>query len=200
VPKFDPQVQAAILFAAKAHGDQLRKDGRTPYLVHPVGVMRLLSSRLGVTDAEMLEAALLHDVLEDTDAEEAELERAFGARVLRIVKDLTLPDDAHGPKVPTEVKTRHLVEALRRVAWDSVVVKLCDRWDNLGDAGAALWTAEKTEGFCRQSEAMLETVRERRNRQPEPPALHGPVEAALEGVQQAIGDARAELRSRVHSR
>lgn len=200
VPKVDPQVQAALLFAAKAHGDQIRKDGRTPYIVHPMGVMRLLSSRLGVTDPDLLQAALLHDVLEDTETTAEEVGRKFGPRVLAIVQDLTLPDDAHGPKVPTDVKTRHLVEALRRIPWESVLVKLCDRWDNLSDAGAALWTAEKTEGFCRQSELMLEAVRERRLRQPEAPSLTPALESALEGVQQVIGSARAELRSRAARR
>lgn len=198
--KIDPGVQAAILFAAAAHSDQLRKDGRTPYLVHPMGVMRLLSSRLVVQDPEMLQAALLHDVLEDTDATPQQVGKKFGPRVLQMVQELTLPDDAHGPKVPTEVKTRHLVDALRKMQWETVVVKLCDRWDNLSDTGAALWTEEKTEGFCHQSELMLQAVDERRARGREPEHLSVPLEKAMEGVRQAIGTARAELRERGSSR
>ena len=193
--KLDPRVLRALQLAVKAHGQQLRKDGRTPYVVHPFGVMRKLSTHLGVTDHELLEAALLHDVLEDTDVASEKIRREFGERVLTHVLELTLPPDVHGPSVSTETKTRHLVDGLRHISWEGVLIKLCDRWDNLTDARAARWSGEKLEGFLQQTEEMLSAVKERRAHEPEPPSLSKPLERGLEGTRRALDEARAHAGS-----
>ncbi len=189
--KLDPRVLRALQLAVEAHGQQLRKDGRTPYVVHPFGVMRKLSTHLGVTDHELLEAALLHDVLEDTDVPSEKIRQEFGERVLTHVLELTLPPDVHGPSVSTETKTRHLVDGLRHISWESVLIKLCDRWDNLTDARAARWSGEKLEGFLQQTEEMLTAVKERRAREPEPASLSQPLERGLEGLRRALAEVRA---------
>lgn len=60
-------------FADKAHGTQRRRYKPEPYIVHPLRVMNLC--REHVNDIAILSAALLHDVLEDTDISELELHR-----------------------------------------------------------------------------------------------------------------------------
>ncbi len=58
----------AIQFAAIQHKDQRRKDPQqTPYINHPIGVAYILMKEGGVTDIPTLQAAVLHDTVEDTD-------------------------------------------------------------------------------------------------------------------------------------
>ena len=75
----------AIVFATQQHAEQKRKDG-SPYIFHPLAVMRWLKDR-GYGE-EYLTTAMLHDVLEDTDAKEEDLEE-YGEQVSNAVKLLT---------------------------------------------------------------------------------------------------------------
>ncbi len=95
VQRPDPRVVDAIRFAAEAHRDQSRKDGRTPYIVHPVAVLRRLSSDLGMKEADLLCAAVLHDVIEDSVVTREDLELRFGARVAGWVQELSVPAGLH---------------------------------------------------------------------------------------------------------
>lgn len=85
----DQQVfNRAVAFAAQKHAGQTRRDG-TPYIYHPLKVAELLKE--GGFDLTCQVAAVLHDVLEDTNATEAEV-AAFGQEVLAAVKLLTRPE------------------------------------------------------------------------------------------------------------
>jgi (p)ppGpp synthase/HD superfamily hydrolase len=75
-------VRRAYVFAERAHRGQRRKDGQA-YISHPVRVARLLGA-LGY-DAEVVAAALLHDVVEDTQVTLEEIRVAFGPRVALLV-------------------------------------------------------------------------------------------------------------------
>jgi len=82
-------LDTAISFAALAHADQRRKYSGEPYICHPIEVMQTVRS---VTHTEeMLIAAVLHDVIEDTPVTELEIGRRFGDDVLRLVVELTEP-------------------------------------------------------------------------------------------------------------
>jgi (p)ppGpp synthase/HD superfamily hydrolase len=74
---------AALEWAAAQHSDQRRAMDRAPFILHPLEVAALLSGR-GYDD-EVIAAGLLHDVVEDTDADLAEVRERFGERVARIV-------------------------------------------------------------------------------------------------------------------
>lgn len=167
----DPTVIDAIRLAVEAHQHQSRKDGRTPYIVHPVSVMRRLSSDIGMEDPEMLCAAVLHDVIEDSNVTRAELEKRFGARVAGWVQELTVPADLHGPSVPDVRKTEVLVRDIGRMSWEAVLIKLCDRWDNLRDMANALWPAEKRTSYLRQTAEILQALDRRWAASPPPPSL-----------------------------
>ena len=79
----------ALAFAAHKHRDQRRKDpAASPYINHPIALADVLVNEGGVTDVEVLCAALLHDTVEDTDTTPQEIEGAFGARVARIVAEV----------------------------------------------------------------------------------------------------------------
>lgn len=80
----DPDLlRRAFEFALAAHGDQIRKGLRVPFVAHLMGVCALVMEHGG--DAETSAAALLHDTLEDTPTTAGDLEGAFGARVAAIV-------------------------------------------------------------------------------------------------------------------
>lgn len=75
-------VDEAYEFAKKAHGDQVRYSGE-PYIIHPVSVAQILLSMN--PDLATVQAALLHDVTEDTEVKIEEIEKVFGADVAKLV-------------------------------------------------------------------------------------------------------------------
>lgn len=79
--------EQAILFATHAHAGQVRKYTLEPYVAHPVAVMALVAT-VPHTE-EMLAAAVLHDVLEDTTISLTHLTLAFGPVVSGLVSELT---------------------------------------------------------------------------------------------------------------
>jgi (p)ppGpp synthase/HD superfamily hydrolase len=78
-----PLTQAAIEYARSRHGDQRRAADGAPFLVHLLEVASLLE-RSGYPD-HVVAAAVLHDVLEDTDTDPAELRSRFGGEVCELV-------------------------------------------------------------------------------------------------------------------
>ena len=76
-------VSRAVIFAAAAHDGQVRKGTDIPYIVHP---MEAAAIAAGLTnDPEVIAAAVLHDVVEDTGTTKNELEAEFGSRVAELV-------------------------------------------------------------------------------------------------------------------
>ena len=72
---------AALDFAAIRHRDQKRKGtDASPYINHPIEVAQVLTSVGGVTDADLLRAAVLHDTVEDTDTSSPRRSRPTSAR------------------------------------------------------------------------------------------------------------------------
>jgi (p)ppGpp synthase/HD superfamily hydrolase len=91
-----PLTRHALAFAATCHEGQTRDVGDIPFVTHPVEVACLLHEA-GYSD-EVVAAGVLHDVLEDTEAELEDLEQRFGPEVARLVAavsdDPTIEDDA----------------------------------------------------------------------------------------------------------
>ena len=86
-----PLVRAAFSWAARRHVGQSRAVDDAPFILHPVEVAALLSSR--AYDDEVIAAGLLHDVVENTEAGIDDVRARFGDRVARIVASVT-EDDA----------------------------------------------------------------------------------------------------------
>jgi guanosine-3',5'-bis(diphosphate) 3'-pyrophosphohydrolase len=119
----------ALAFAAHKHRDQRRKDaGASPYINHPIALADLLVNEAGITDVEVLCAALLHDTLEDTDTRHEELVDAFGSRIARIVAEVT--DDK---SLKSEERKRLQVEHAPKLSAEAKLVKLADKTCNLRD-------------------------------------------------------------------
>ncbi len=80
-------IRKAFDVAADAHKDQRRKTGE-PYIYHPIAVAKIVANEIGL-GAFSIAAALLHDVVEDTDYTFADLEQIFGETITKIVNGLT---------------------------------------------------------------------------------------------------------------
>ncbi|XP_008158257.2 guanosine-3',5'-bis(diphosphate) 3'-pyrophosphohydrolase MESH1 [Eptesicus fuscus] len=123
------QLLEAADFAAHKHRRQRRMDPEgTPYINHPIGVARILTHEAGITDLAVLQAALLHDTVEDTDATLEEVELRFGAQVRRLVEEVT--DDKTLPKPE---RKRLQVERAPHSSPGAKLVKLADKLYNLRD-------------------------------------------------------------------
>lgn len=82
-------INKAIEFASRAHAGQTRKYSHQPYVYHPLRVAMYVHNLSNATE-EMVQAAVLHDVLEDCpNVTEAQLRENFGPVVVKLVKELT---------------------------------------------------------------------------------------------------------------
>jgi guanosine-3',5'-bis(diphosphate) 3'-pyrophosphohydrolase len=125
--------QAASL-AARAHAGQVRKDGKTPYAAHATRVALLLATDFEVRDDEVLAAALLHDVIEDTTVDYDDLLEDFGPRVADLVA--VLSKDKRLPEADREAAYD---AALAEGPWEARLIKLADVCDNVLDSATAPW-------------------------------------------------------------
>jgi (p)ppGpp synthase/HD superfamily hydrolase len=121
------RVHEAAVFAAEHHGDQRRPTG-APYTEHLLEALEVLVRGAGVTSPEILCAAVLHDVVEDTSCTLGEIQSAFGPRVAELVGWVTIPEPGPGQDKAT-VKEEYL-RGLRHAPRDARLVKLADRASN----------------------------------------------------------------------
>ncbi|KAG7164719.1 guanosine-3',5'-bis(diphosphate) 3'-pyrophosphohydrolase MESH1-like [Homarus americanus] len=130
-----------VNFAAVKHKDQRRKDPeQTPYINHPIGVANLLVEG-EVKDMAVLQAAILHDTVEDTDTTNEELVMEFGTKVAGIVAEVT--DNKNLDK--QERKRLQIVKAAS-ASKEAKLVKLGDKLYNLRDLDRTTphgWTQER---------------------------------------------------------
>lgn len=119
----------AINFAAKKHRQEKRKgaDGE-PYINHPLEVLNLLTNVGLVEDFDILIAAVLHDTIEDTDTSKEEIKKLFGAKVSKMVMELT--DDKSLPKAE---RKQLQIEHAPHVSDGAKQIKLCDKISNIRD-------------------------------------------------------------------
>jgi (p)ppGpp synthase/HD superfamily hydrolase len=116
-----PLARAAVEFAEEHHAGQRRESDGAPFVIHPLEVASLLH-RSGYPD-HVVAAAVLHDVLEDTDAERSELEAEFGRQVSDLVA--TVSDD---PSIPDEDERKEeLRSRVRRAGGYAAAVYAADK-------------------------------------------------------------------------
>lgn len=147
-------VDKAILFATQAHGriDQRRLYTGQPYDAHLRAVAGIVAT---VTDdQELIAAAWLHDVVEDTPATFDELEREFGVAVMRLVAEVTdISRPSDGNRATRRAMDReHLAQASAR----GMTIKLADLIDNCADICRHDERFGRT--FLREMEALLDVL------------------------------------------
>jgi (p)ppGpp synthase/HD superfamily hydrolase len=126
------RLHQAVAYAQAHHGDQRRPTG-APYREHLLEALEVLVCGAAVTDAEILCAAVLHDVVEDTDRTVDDVRAAFGPRVAGLVGWVTIPEPRPGQD-KAAVKEEYL-RGLRHAPRDAILVKLADRASNAQTLG-----------------------------------------------------------------
>ena len=122
-------VEKAYFVAKKAHEGQFRFSGE-PYIIHPISVAVILYN-LGM-DGESMAAALLHDVVEDTDMTKENIQEDFGEDVANLVEGVTKLG-----KVPIFTKEEQQAENVRKMLMAMsqdirvIIIKLADRIHNM---------------------------------------------------------------------
>lgn len=121
----------AVVFAIAAHGTQTRKGTSVPYVSHLLQVSGLVLEFGG--DLDQAAAAVLHDVVEDTERTLGDVAAAFGADVAAIVSDCTdtLEDEAPGAKRPWKERKTRYIGKLQGVGQRSALVIGCDKLHNM---------------------------------------------------------------------
>ena len=129
-PNIDEELLTrAYLTAKKYHGDQLRKSGE-PFIMHPLEVANILAE-IGL-DQTSIVAAILHDLVEDTEFSLVNIEKEFGEEIAKIINGVTKLD-----KIIFHNKEERQVENLRKIIIAMsediriILVKLADRLHNM---------------------------------------------------------------------
>ncbi|MBT6153072.1 MAG: bifunctional (p)ppGpp synthetase/guanosine-3',5'-bis(diphosphate) 3'-pyrophosphohydrolase [Planctomycetaceae bacterium] len=130
-PFFSPLVERAMRTAAIWHRNDVRKATDTPYITHPASVAMILI-RAGFTDDCLLAAALLHDVVEDTDCTLDELADAFPPAVVEYVAALSEQKlDESGENRSWRIRKEEHVAEVAAAPLAARAIVLADKLHNL---------------------------------------------------------------------
>ena len=123
-------VDKAFNLANEAHGEQRRKSGE-PYIIHPIAVSTILFDELGM-DMPSIAAAILHDVVEDTDYELSDIKTQFGDEIALLVDGVTKINRMHISS-KEEQQAENLRKMLMAMSQDIrvIIIKLADRVHNI---------------------------------------------------------------------
>jgi hypothetical protein len=143
--KIDNVLALAVAFATHKHAGVFRKNSKAlPYVTHPISVAKRLRAA-GVTSVDVLEAAYLHDTIEDTDTTYGEIVAMFSKETADFVREVT--DDRSLSKVD---RKRAQVEKAKTMSNGARLIKLADKLDNLTDLEEDQpvdWTVEDCQGY-----------------------------------------------------
>ncbi len=125
------KVTKAIEFAAKAHDGMVRKKDKTPYILHPLEAAVIVGTM--TNNQDVISAALLHDVVEDTDITINEIEEQFGNRVRELVESETEDKRADLPPENTwKIRKEESLEELASCGdTDVLMLWLGDKLSNM---------------------------------------------------------------------
>ena len=123
-------IDSAYELAKTYHGTQMRKSGE-PYIIHPLAVANILLD-LGLSEKQCIIAALLHDVVEDTDCTCDDVKKQFGEEVAKIVDGVTKLG-RYSFASPEEREAENIRKMFIAMSKDVriIIVKLADRLHNM---------------------------------------------------------------------
>jgi GTP diphosphokinase / guanosine-3',5'-bis(diphosphate) 3'-diphosphatase len=147
----------ATAFAAEKHRNQRRKDrDASPYINHPIALANVLA-QAGVSDENVIIAALLHDTIEDTDTTFDELVGDFGSEIADIVLEVT--DDKSLPKAD---RKRLQIEHAPTISDPAKLVKLADKICNVRDMSSSPpheWSIERRREYFDWARRVIDGLR-----------------------------------------
>lgn len=147
----------AASYAAQKHTAQRRKGERCePYINHPLEVANLIANIGAIDDAEILTAALLHDIVEDCGVSNGEIAEIFGERIASYVAEVT--DDKSLEKAE---RKRLQIEHAPHLSSGAKVIKLADKISNVKDMTDSPpdWPMERRSAYIDWSVAVVAGLR-----------------------------------------
>lgn len=122
-----PSYLQAIQFASKNHATQYRKLGGEPFILHPISVAAILADYQ--FPKELIIAAILHDVVEDTPVTLQDVEKTFGKEVATLVDGVSEQDKS----LPWEERKKAYFDRLQKASLDVIRLSAADKLHNLQD-------------------------------------------------------------------
>lgn len=119
-------IKKAAEFAAMAHKGTMRKGSQIPYIYHPMEVAVIVAQL--TSDPEVIAAAYLHDVLEDTQTTPEELEAVFGRRILELVQTET-----EDKSLTWRERKAATIQRLAEAPLETKILALGDKLSNMRD-------------------------------------------------------------------
>lgn len=122
-------IRKAFDLAVEAHKDQRRKTGE-PYIYHPIAVAKIVADEIGL-GATSIAAALMHDVVEDTDYTIEDIEKLFGKKIAKIIDGLTKISVLN--KQDVSIQSENYKKLLLTLSEDVrvILIKIADRLHNM---------------------------------------------------------------------
>ena len=128
-------IERAYRFAKAAHKGTRRRSGE-PYILHPIAVAKIVISELGLGSTSIC-AALLHDVVEDTEFTREDIEANFGPKIASIVEGLTkISGGIFGDKASLQAENFRKLLLSMSTDIRVVLVKMADRLHNMRTLGS----------------------------------------------------------------
>ncbi len=128
-------IERAYRFAKDAHKGVRRRSGE-PYILHPIAVAKIASQEIGLGSTSIC-AALLHDVVEDTDYTVEDIEQHFGAKIAQLVEGLTkISGGIFGDKASAQAENFRKLLLTMSEDIRVVLIKMADRLHNMRTLGS----------------------------------------------------------------
>jgi len=123
-------IEKAFNYANEAHRDMYRNSGE-PYIIHPIHVARIVNQEIGL-GARSVAAALLHDVVEDTDVTLEEISKEFGTKIASLIDGLTKISGTYN-KESHSLQAENFRKMLMTLSDDIrvILIKIADRLHNM---------------------------------------------------------------------
>jgi GTP pyrophosphokinase len=123
-------IEKAFKIANEAHWNMRRKSGE-PYVIHPIAVARIVNQEIGL-GAKSITAALLHDVVEDTEATLKDIEKEFGEKIASLIDGLTKISGTYN-KENSSLQAENFRRMLLTISDDIrvILIKIADRLHNM---------------------------------------------------------------------
>ena len=136
----------AIIYAVKAHSGTERRGKGFPYIVHPMEAVEIVATM--TSDQELLAAAALHDVVEDTPATVEDIRAAFGDRIARLVEEESDKCvEGRSEEASWHERKKAAIDRLAKAPRDAKMVALGDKLSNMRaiwrdwlEKGDAIWS------------------------------------------------------------
>jgi (p)ppGpp synthase/HD superfamily hydrolase len=129
--------QSAENFAKERYSGRVRGSGLTPYQEHLAGVVDRLKN-IGITDEDVLSAAWLHGIIEDTETKFDDLDQRFGSKVAVLVMAVS-----KDKSLPRSRQEEQYVKQLKESSLEAKLIELCDISTNLRDLKNAQFSKTK---------------------------------------------------------